>query len=122
MKHTYIDYFNAAKEIFRPDALVEHHGWYFDLNGHVIFGPRCGYTILQYDKEYLYIPYRLELESNGCIRPIQKDIDETALDIRTFRKIKAPSLSQFKKECHNLLKRIKEIQNKLRELKIKQDF
>lgn len=122
MKHTYIDYFNAAKEIFRPDALVEHNGWYFDLNGHVIFGPRCGYTILQYDKEYLYIPYRLELESNGCIRPIQKDIDETALDIRTFRKIKAPSLSQFKKECHNLLKRIKEIQNKLRERQIKQDF
>ena len=122
MKHTYIDYFNAAKEIFRPDALIDHHDWYFDLNGHVIFGPRCGYTILQYDKEYLFIPYKLELESNGCIRPIQKDRDETAMDINTFRKIKAPSLSQFKKECHNLLKRIKEIQNKLRELKIKQDF
>ena len=122
MKHTYEDYFNAAKEIFRPDALVKHKGWYFYLDGEVIFGPRCGYTILQYDKEYLFIPYRLELESNGCIRPIQKDIDETALDIRTFRKIKAPSLSQFKEECYKYLKRIKELQQELRELKLKQDF
>lgn len=122
MKHTYEDYFNAAKEIFRPDAIIDHNNWYFDLNGGVIFGPRCGYTILQYDKEYLFIPYRLELESNGWIRPIQKDSDETAMDINTFRKIKAPSLSQFKKECYKYLKRIKELQQELRELKLKQDF
>lgn len=92
MKHTYEDYFNAAKEIFQSDALKEYQG-YFELNGQIIFGPSCGYTILQYDKEYLFIPYKLELESNGCIRPIQKDRDETAMDINTFRKIKAPSLS-----------------------------
>ena len=122
MKHTYKDYFNAAKEIFRPDAIIDHNNWYFDLNGHVIFGHRCGYTILQYDKEYLFIPYRLELESNGWIRPIQKDSDETAMDINTFRKIKAPSLSQFKEECYKYLKRIKELQHKLRELNIQKDF
>lgn len=122
MKHPYEDYFNAAKEIFRPDAIIDHHGWYFDLNGHVIFGHRCGYTILQYDKEYLFIPYRLELDSNGSIRPIQKDNDETALDICNFRKIEKPSLTLFKEECYKYLKQIKEIQHKLRELKIKQDF
>lgn len=122
MKHTYEDYFNAAKEIFRPDAIIDHNNWYFDLNGHVIFGHRCGYTILQYDKDYLFIPYRLELESNGWIRPIQKDSDETAMDIYTFRKIKAPSLSQFKEECYKYLKRIKELQHKLRELNIQKDF
>ena len=82
MKHTYEDYFNAAKEIFRPDALTDHHGWYFDLDGEVIFGHRCGYTILQYDKEYLFIPYKLELEGNGWIRPKEKDRDETAIDIK----------------------------------------
>lgn len=122
MKHTYEDYFNAAKEIFQPDALIDHQGWYFDLDGEVIFGPRCAYTILQYDKEFLFIPYRLELESNGRIRPMQKDIDETAMDIENFRKIKNPSLAIFKKECHKYLKRIKEIQNKLRELEIQKDF
>lgn len=122
MKHTYEDYFNAAKEIFRPDALSDHQGWYFDLDGEVIIGHHCPYIILQYDKEYLFIPYRLELEGNGWIRPMQKDIDKTAVDINTFRKIKAPSLSQFKKECYKHLKRIKEIQNKLRELKIQKDF
>lgn len=122
MKNTYEDYFNAAKEIFQPDALVEHHGWYFDLNGEVIFGPRCGYTILQYDKEFLYIPYRLELEGNGWIRPKQKDVEETAMDLESFRKIKDPSLALFKKECYNYLKRIKELQLELKELKIKQDF
>lgn len=113
MKHTYEDYFNAAKEIFQSDALKEYQG-YFELNGQIIFGPRCGYTILQYDKEYLFIPYKLELESNGRIRPMLKDSDETAMDINTFRKIKAPSLSQFKKECHQYLKRIKELQHKLK--------
>ena len=122
MKHNYDDYLNAAKEIFQPDAIAEHHGWYFDLDGEVIFGPRCGYTILQYDKEFLYIPYRLELEGNGWIRPKQKDIDETAMDLESFRKIKEPSLALFKKECYNYLKRIKELQIQLRELKIKQDF
>ena len=122
MKHTYEDYFNAAKEIFQPDALQDHQGWYFDLDGEVIFGPRCGYTILQYDKEFLYIPYRLELEGNGWIRPKQKDIDATAMEIDTFRKIKKPSLPLFKKECYNYLKRIKELQQQLKELKIKQDF
>lgn len=122
MKYTYEDYFNAAKEIFQPDALFEHHGWYFDLDGEVIFGPRCGYSILQYDKEYLYIPYRLELESNGWIRPKQKEGNETAMEIETFRKIKNPSLPLFKKECLNFLKRIKELKQQLKELKIKQDF
>ena len=122
MKHTYEDYFNAAKEIFRSDALIDFKGCYFNLNGEVIIEHLCPYTILQYDKEYLFIPYKLELDSNGRIRPMLKDSDETAVLIESFRKIKAPSLSQFKKECHNLLKRIKEIQNKLRELKIKQDF
>lgn len=43
MKHTYEDYFNAAKEIFQSDALKEYQG-YFELNGQIIFGPRCGYT------------------------------------------------------------------------------
>lgn len=122
MKHTYEDYFNAAKEIFRPDAIIDHSNLYFNLNGDVIFGHRCDYAILQYDKEYLFIPYRLELESNGCIRPIQKDSDETAMEIDTYRKIKAPSLSQFKEECYKYLKRIKELQHKLRELKIQKDF
>ena len=122
MKHNYDDYLNAAKEIFQPDAIAEHGGWYFDLDGEVIFGPRCGYTILQYDKEFLYIPYRLELEGNGWIRPKQKDIDETAMDLESFRKIKEPSLALFKKECYNYLKRIKELQIQLRELKMKQDF
>lgn len=122
MKHTYEDYFNAAKEIFRPDALTDHHGWYFDLDGEVIFGPRCGYTILQYDKEYLFIPYKLELECNGWIRPLEKDRDETATLISSFRKIKSPSLNLFKKECYKYLKQIKELQNKLRELKIQKDF
>lgn len=122
MKHTYEDYFNAAKEIFQPDALIEHHGWYFDLNGEAIFGPRCGYTILQYDKEFLYIPYRLELEGNGWIRPKQKDVEETAMDLESFRKIKDPSLALFKKECYNYLQRIKELKLQLKELKIKQDF
>ena len=122
MKHTYEDYFNAAKEIFRPDALIDHNGWYFDLNGGVIFGPRCGYIILLYDKEFLFIPYKLELESNGWIRPIEKDSDKTAMDICNFRKIEKPSLSVFKEECHKYLKRIKELQQELRELKLKQDF
>ena len=122
MKHTYEDYFNAAKEIFRPDALTDHHGWYFDLDGEVIFGPRCGYTILQYDKEYLFIPYKLELEGNGWIRPKEKDRDETAMDIGNFRKIENPSLALFKEECYNYLKQIKEIQNKLREQDIQEDF
>ena len=122
MKHTYEDYFNAAKEIFQSDALIEHNGWYFDLDGEVIFGPRCGYTILQYDKEYLYIPYRLELEGNGWIRPKEKDREETAMEISNFRKIKNPPLALFKKECYNYLKRIKELQLELKALKIKQDF
>lgn len=122
MKHTYEDYFNAAKEIFRSDALKDHHGWYFYLDGEVIFGPRCGYTILQYDKEYLYIPYKLELESNGWIRPIEKDSDKIVMYIGNFRKIEKPSLSIFKEECHKYLKRIKELQQELRELKLKQDF
>lgn len=122
MKHTYEDYFNAAKEIFRPDAIADHNGWYFNLNGEAIFGPRCGYTILQYDKEYLFIPYRLELEGNGWIRPMLEDSNETAIDIETFRKIKAPSLSTFKEECYNYLKQIKEIQTKLREQDIQEDF
>lgn len=122
MKHTYEDYLNAAKEIFRPDALCDHHGWYFDLDGEVLFGHRCTYIILQYDKEFLYIPYRLELERNGWIRPKEKDREETAVDIGNFRKIKAPSLALFKKECYNYLKRIKEIQLQLREQKIQKDF
>ena len=122
MKHTYEDYFNAAKEIFQSDALIDFKGCYFNLNGEVIFGHLCPYTILQYDKEYLFIPYKIEIGSDGWISPKQKDIDATALHLNNFRKIEKPSLSQFKKECHNLLKRIKEIQNKLRELKIKQDF
>lgn len=121
MKHTYEDYFNAAKEIFQSDALKEYQG-YFELNGQIIFGPRCGYTILQYDKEYLFIPYRLELESNGWIRPIEKDSDKIAMDICNFRKIEKPSLSVFKEECHKYLKRIKELQQELRELNLKQDF
>lgn len=121
MKHTYEDYFNAAKEIFQSDALKEYQG-YFELNGEIIFGPRCGYTILQYDNEFLFIPYKLELDSNGRIRPMLKDSDETAVLIESFRKIKAPSLALFKKECYKYLKQIKEIQNKLRELKIQQDF
>lgn len=122
MKHTYEDYFNAAKEIFRSDAIIDHNGWYFDLDGGVIFGPRCGYIILQYDKEYLYIPYKLELKSNGWIRPIEKDSYKIAMDIGNFRKIEKPSLSIFKEECHKYLKRIKELQQELRELKLKQDF
>lgn len=117
----YCNYLDAAKEIFTANA-IQDHGWYFNLNGEVIFGPRCAYTILQYDKEFLFIPYRLELESNGWIRPTQKDIDETAMDIEQFRKIKKPSLALFKKECYNHLKRIKEIQQQLRELKIQKDF
>lgn len=117
----YEDYFNAAKEIFPANA-IQNYGWYFNLDGEVIFGHRCTYTILQYDKEFLFIPYRLELESNGRIRPMQKDIDETAMDIENFRKIKKPSLALFKKECYNHLKRIKEIQQQLRELKIQKDF
>lgn len=121
MKHTYEDYFNAAKEIFQSDALKEYQG-YFELNGQIIFGPRCGYNILQYYNEFLFIPYKLELDSNGRIRPMLKDSDETAVLIESFRKIKAPSLALFKKECYKYLKQIKEIQNKLRELKIQQDF
>lgn len=53
---------------------------------------------------------------------MQKDIDETAVDINTFRKIKNPSLALFKKECHKYLKRIKELQNQLRAQKIQKDF
>jgi hypothetical protein len=44
------------------------------------------------------------------------------MDIEQFRKIKKPSLALFKKECYNHLKRIKEIQQQLRELKIQKDF
>lgn len=117
----YCNYLNAAKEIFPANA-IQDQGLYFDLDGEVIFGYRCTYTILQYDKEFLFIPYRLELESNGRIRPMQKDRDETAMDIEQFRKIKKPSLALFKKECYNHLKRIKEIQQQLRELKIQKDF
>lgn len=122
MKHTFEDYFNAAKEIFGSDALKEHNSWYFDLDGEVIFGSRCPYAILQYDKEFLFIPYRLELEGNGWIRPKQKDGYNTAMDLMTFRKIENPSLALFKKECYNYLKCIKELQLQLKELKIKQDF
>ena len=121
MKHTYKDYFNAAKEIFQSDALKEYKG-YFELDGEIIFGQRCGYTILQYDNEFLFIPYKLELDSNGIIRPMLKDSDETAVFIDSFRKIKSPSLDLFKKECYKYLKQIKKIQNKLRELKIQKDL
>ena len=121
MTHKYEDYVNAAKEIFPVKAISDHCGWYFDLNGEAIFGPSCGFTILQYDKEYLFIPYKLELE-NGWIRPIEKDSNETAMDIGNFRKIENPSLALFKAECYNYLKRIKEIQNKLREQDIQEDF
>lgn len=122
MKHTYEDYFNAAKEIFSPDSIYDHNGRYFYLEGKVIFGSRCTYVILLYYKEFLYIPYRLELEGNGWIRPKLRDRDETAMDIDSFRKIEKPSLALFKKECYNLIKRIKELQLQLKELKIKQDF
>ena len=44
------------------------------------------------------------------------------MDLESFRKIKEPSLALFKKECYNYLKRIKELQLELKELKIKQDF
>ena len=122
MTNKYEDYVNAAKEIFQVEAIADHSGWFFNLNGEAIFGPRCGYTILQYDKEHLFIPYKLKLEHNGIIRPMLKDCDEIALDIESFRKIKSPSLSTFKEECYNYLKRIKEIQNKLREQDIQEDF
>ena len=122
MTHTYEDYFNAAKEIFQPDALINHQGWYFDLDGEVLFGPRCGYIILQYDKENLFIPYRLELEDNGRIRPKEKDREATAMDIATWRKVKDPSLSLFKEECYNYLQHMKELKQKLREQKIQKDF
>lgn len=122
MTHTYEDYFNAAKEIFQPDALTDHHSWYFELDGKAIFGPRCGYTILQYDKKYLFIPYRLELDGNGLIIPKEKDSDKTAMNLASWRKIKDPSLAKFKKECYNYLKQIKELKQKLREQKIERDF
>ena len=107
MKHTYEDYFNAAKEIFGSDTIHEHKDWYFDLDGEVIFGPRCGYTILQYDTESLYIPYKLELEGNGWIRPKEKDSDKTASDIGNFRRIEKPSLALFKKNVITILNALK---------------
>lgn len=122
MTNKYEDYVNAAKEIFPVKAISDHCGWYFNLNGEAIFGSRCGFTILQYDKEYLFIPYKLELEHNGWIRPVEKDSNETAMDIGNFRKIENPSLALFKEECYNYLKQIKEIQNKLREQDIQEDF
>lgn len=122
MKHTYEDYLNAAKEIFQPDAIKDHSGWYFELNGEIIFGHHCVYTILQYDKELLFIPYRLELNENGRIRPLEKDKNKTATLLSSFRKIKNPSLNLFKKECYKYLQRIKELQLQLREQNIQMDF
>lgn len=83
---------------------------------------RTGYLSIEYDTMvYSFLPSGKHSFSVNTARYKVED-KETAMEIETFRKIENPSLTLFKKECFNYLKRIKELKLQLKELKIKQDF
>ena len=123
---TYNEGLSLAKSIFPGNVIIEtNYGLisstrYFNLYGEA-FLQTCPYTILQYDGEALYVPYKL-IYTPVRIYPAKKDSKKTAQLIEDFRTIRNPTKEQFTTECYKLLKRVKKLKIKEKLNAIKEDF
>lgn len=123
---TYNEGLSLAKSIFPGNAVIEtNYGLisstkYFNINGSALL-KTCKYTILQYDGEALYVPYKL-IYTPVNIYPARKGSTREAQLIDNFRVISNPTKEQFTTECYKLLKRVKKLKIKEKLNAIKEDF